>query len=788
MENRPVPLLVFLLVIAVYLPTMFPGVGGNGGGDTPKFQYLGSVLGTPHPPGYPLYIFVSFLFSKLPIGTLAYRMNLLSVVLAAGAASLACASLLRLRAHALVAAAAALGLAFDRYVWSRSLSAEVYSLSAFMAALVVYCAIRWQQSGRDRDLFLTAGVFGLSLGNHLTIAMIAPALALFVIAARPRSVTLRTTVLCLLITAAGLLQYGFIMLRTWQNGPHVEARAETIGQLIGVMRGNKYANQMFIFSGRELLDERLPRLWQLFLDDFGPLGIVALGAGLLAVVIKRMPIGVLLAGGAAAIAALTLNIDADVEGFLLPAFVLAWILGGLGLQTLWPIAARAGRPGIAAATVLVCALPIWQVAANYRVNDHHRRTYETRYLNALFARLDDRTAFVAETYSLDQLILYKIVGDRAGRGRTVMLIPGHLASVQKHAADGYTVYAFAERRAALEGLGMRFEPVQLMEQPDTMGAVPGEPIDMSSMPIFKLTSWSRCTDIGNLGWRELGDIGADGRLVLRIDNYRPFDSVAVVYLGAEAVSAPAQPVISQGPVVPTFAASDFVRNTPGDTVRLQESLRRDQVPATSSLLAASLVRRIELRVNDTGQYSQTTVALGVRHASIGLVRATVDLNNPRRAAVCGWAQGDLLASRTLDQVPLGTTGDAWFGQGWSPAEPDGAGTVRRTLTDGAEIAVPLARAGHVRVQLRVRREGPGADQVVVSVNGQALDARAVGSDWQTHRWDLGSGLAVEGLNRVTIGRRPSQTMRSPDGTGGLAIGELSFELIAAGSAGKESRR
>jgi hypothetical protein len=658
-----------------------------------------------------------------------------------------------------------------------------------MAALVVYCAVRWQRSGRDRDLFLTAGVFGLSLGNHLTIAMIAPALALFVLAARRRSVTLRTTALCLLISAAGLLQYGFIMLRTWQRAPYVEARAETLGQLIDVVRGNKYAYQMFIFSARELVHDRLPGLWQLFRDDFGPLGILALGAGLITVIVQRMPIGVLLAGGAAAIAALTLNIDADIEGFLLPAFVLAWTLAGLGLQSVWTIGARAGRLGTAAAAVLLCALPLSQVAVHYRVNDHHRRTYETRYLNALFAGLGDRTAFVAETYPFDQLILYKIVGDRAARGRTVELIAADLASVQKYAAGGYTVYAFGERRAALEGLGMRFEPVQLQEQPGTIGAVAGEPIDMAPMPIFKLTSWSRCADIGNLGWRDLGDIGADGRLVVRIDNYRPFDSVGVVYLGADAASAPAQPVISQGPVVPAFAATDFVRATPGDAVRLQESLRRDDVPDPARLLASSLVRRIELRVNDTGQFSQSTLALGVHHPTVALVRASVDLNNPRRAVVCGWAQGDLLASRSIDLVPLGTTGDAWFGQGWSAPEIlDGTTAIRRASTGPAEVAVPLARAGRLRLQLRVRGEGPGADHIVVSVNGHALDARPVGADWQTHSWDVESGIAVEGLNRVTIERRASNTQRPPGGAGGLAVGELSFELMAADPVAREGRR
>ena len=65
----------------VYLATMFPGLAAIG--DTPKFQFVGAVLGTPHPPGYPVYMLLLWAFAQLPFGTLAYRANLLSVVFGA---------------------------------------------------------------------------------------------------------------------------------------------------------------------------------------------------------------------------------------------------------------------------------------------------------------------------------------------------------------------------------------------------------------------------------------------------------------------------------------------------------------------------------------------------------------------------------------------------------------------------------------------------------------------------------------------------------------------------------
>jgi len=55
-----------------------PGVGGPE--DTPKFQYLGYVLGTAHSPGYPLYTILTHAPALVPIGSLAWRINLFSAI------------------------------------------------------------------------------------------------------------------------------------------------------------------------------------------------------------------------------------------------------------------------------------------------------------------------------------------------------------------------------------------------------------------------------------------------------------------------------------------------------------------------------------------------------------------------------------------------------------------------------------------------------------------------------------------------------------------------------------
>ena len=175
-SNLFLGILVGTAAFVVYLRTLLPDVGGPE--DSPKFQYLGAVLGTAHAPGYPLHTLLSHVFSYIPLGTIAYRANLMSAMFGAVAVAMA---VLVARASGASRAAAALGalaMAFGAAFWHFSVLAEVYSLTAALLLAIVYWLVRWRQSGRDAHLFAAAGFFALAIGNHLSIVAAAPAIAL----------------------------------------------------------------------------------------------------------------------------------------------------------------------------------------------------------------------------------------------------------------------------------------------------------------------------------------------------------------------------------------------------------------------------------------------------------------------------------------------------------------------------------------------------------------------------------------------------------------------------------
>src|SRR5437868_12679578 len=76
---------VFAAALLLYVRTLAPSVMP---GDYAEFQMCAAILGIPHPTGYPLYVLLGKLFTLLPVGDVAYRVNLSSAVYMAGAAGL----------------------------------------------------------------------------------------------------------------------------------------------------------------------------------------------------------------------------------------------------------------------------------------------------------------------------------------------------------------------------------------------------------------------------------------------------------------------------------------------------------------------------------------------------------------------------------------------------------------------------------------------------------------------------------------------------------------------------
>jgi len=332
----------FAAVLAVYLQTLAPGlVKGDGG----EFQYNLATLGVPHPTGYPLYTLLGWLWTKLlPVGSVAWRINLLSAVCGASAVALVFAIVYRLTRRVLPALAGAAFLAFSPVFWSLSSTTEVYALHSLFVALIIYLLLLWQAAGRRRFrlLLLVAFVLGLSLSHHRTIVLLVPAMVLFVLLEERRSLSprlwaqqpgrlLRRGLSLLAAFVLGLLPYLHIFV-------HLLLRDVDLRNIVfDVILGGDFIG----FLG--LRDDPFYVRWQLPRQHLGTLGLVAATAGLLWLTRTRRRAAVLLCALYVATTLFCLFYRVpDIQDFALPGTLVLAVFAGASAGWLAPRPAAAG--------------------------------------------------------------------------------------------------------------------------------------------------------------------------------------------------------------------------------------------------------------------------------------------------------------------------------------------------------------------------------------------------------------------------------------------------------------
>src|SRR3989344_5676375 len=132
--NFLIPSIIFSFTLTVYILTLSRSVYF---GDSGEFIAVAKVLGIAHPPGYPLYTMIAHLFTYLPFGNIAFRVNLFSAVTSSLTIVVVYFACLKLTKNRLASASASLFLAFFYIFWIYSLVAEVFSLNNLFVATII---------------------------------------------------------------------------------------------------------------------------------------------------------------------------------------------------------------------------------------------------------------------------------------------------------------------------------------------------------------------------------------------------------------------------------------------------------------------------------------------------------------------------------------------------------------------------------------------------------------------------------------------------------------------------
>ena len=258
-------LLAALAAFVLYLRTLAPTVlyyDYPDMRDSVALQVKTYVLGIPDVTGYPTYTMLAHLFTYLPFGDPAYRVNLVSAVFGAATVFLLYLVCRRLTGWISPSLAAALLFALSETFWSQAVIAEVYTLNTLFVTAVLLVLLVWRDERRDLYLLLAAFLMGLSLTHHLTSGLLLPAGLLFVLLVdRSKLLQLRLVFGGAGFFLLGLLPYLYLPARASMEATSravsvdstlVVQDPSTFGGFFDLLTGGDFRGAMFTFGPAEL--------------------------------------------------------------------------------------------------------------------------------------------------------------------------------------------------------------------------------------------------------------------------------------------------------------------------------------------------------------------------------------------------------------------------------------------------------------------------------------------------------------------------------------------------------
>ena len=206
----------FLFVTLLYLHNVTRDIYSGDVGDLTTSALVGGV---PHPPGYPLFTFLCFIISHLPLPLPPVsKIALISIFASVLGLFILYKYSLSVTKSVFLSLLTVSILAFSYLYWLHAELPEVFGFNNLFVISILYVAIRFHETKHIKDLYILTFLIALSLTHHHTILLIFPAVGLLVIRHIRMIFRKKKHVLFLIFFfLAGLLPYLYVPIAASQN-------------------------------------------------------------------------------------------------------------------------------------------------------------------------------------------------------------------------------------------------------------------------------------------------------------------------------------------------------------------------------------------------------------------------------------------------------------------------------------------------------------------------------------------------------------------------------------------
>lgn len=406
--------------------------------DSAELSAAALDLGSPHPTGFPLYMVLARVAAFVPIGELAFRVNLLSAVCAALAVLWTARLVIELARGDAVAVVAAVGagatLALGLVFARQATVAEIYAPTAALIAGTLLLLDRVVVSGDPRLALALAVVVGLGAGTHTSYALAVPVFVVLGAVRLRRGARWPLMVPLLAILIAGAL-YAYLPVRSatgrtaaldWGH----PATAPALVEHVSAARIRRaYAGEMRGTAATRV-GPAITAAAEDTADALGPIALIAAVAGLGWLLRHRRTrwtaaaLGIVIAGDFVYAFWINPMGQIDLQNGV-PLAIAAAVCAGVGVAWFGRSLGRAGPYATGAVAMLLCLPPaLLSVPALAPAADGQ---LPRRWSEAALAAAPPGAIIIVESDSLAAGLIYLTTAEQA-RPDVAVLVKQHVAA------------------------------------------------------------------------------------------------------------------------------------------------------------------------------------------------------------------------------------------------------------------------------------------------------------------------------------------------------------------------